>query len=274
MAQHGNEEPSMQVMVTCGDISGAVVTTLKDPQTSENRQYLIKKSPLEIYELQANNGNKYSSFFVDSNVISNGTFQIATPIDPLFILLPILSEVAVKWSPVDQLCMELPVQLDDDNDISKLEHLCESSDMLGDETLLYKFSESRAVTWLTKKHRLALDVVQRAMVKQKQAYTRNNASSLILDTAGDDYNNIDSGCQNSTTTLTKAEERKANQAAFQIVCEYINPTWRNKLSAALDLAIDTLVSNQLKRCSEKRGSAWDAEAVDDEMTGQMEQYIM
>lgn len=263
----------MQVMITCGDITGAVVKTLKDPQTSENRHYLIQNSPLMIYELQANDGNKYSSFFVDSNIISNGTFHIATPIDPIFIVLPILCEVAVKWSPVDQLCMELPFQFEDG--ISQLEHLCETSDMLGDDTVLHKFSEERAISWLTEKHRLAFDVVQKMMVKQKQAYAGSTSSlnqPLILD-AGDDYNNAGVDCHISIMTLNKAEEKKANEAAFQIVGEYLNSTWRKKLSTALDISTDTLSSNQQKKCG-KRSATWDADHVDDDIADQLEQYTM
>ncbi|CAG7716973.1 unnamed protein product, partial [Allacma fusca] len=51
------------------------------------------------------------SFFIDEEVVSDGNIRMVTPIDPVFILLPLLSQ-STKARPIsDHLCDHLPPQV-------------------------------------------------------------------------------------------------------------------------------------------------------------------
>ena len=93
-----------------------------------------------VYEIQATNANdKYASFFIDSNVVSNGMINVATQIDPLFFILPRIQKAASKWAPLDQICaaLSLPYKLFDDNyqQQQMVGHLCVKTDELGDDIM-------------------------------------------------------------------------------------------------------------------------------------------
>lgn len=47
-----------------------------------------------------------ASFFIDQSVQEDGALHMASRIDPLFLLLPVLTKHATRWCPLDQVLAE------------------------------------------------------------------------------------------------------------------------------------------------------------------------
>lgn len=63
----------------------------------------------DLFELQAarpREPQELGSFFIDQSVQEDGSVLMASRIDPLFLLLPVLSKHATKWCPLDQALAE------------------------------------------------------------------------------------------------------------------------------------------------------------------------
>lgn len=61
-----------------------------------------------ILELQAakSRGTELCSFLIDQAVQEDGSVHMASRVDPLFLLLPVLCKYATKWCPLDQALAE------------------------------------------------------------------------------------------------------------------------------------------------------------------------
>jgi hypothetical protein len=74
---------------------------LPHPQSGQKAKFLISENPyaknfvLEVQEM-APNSEEQSSWIVDKEMCSTGSLFVASPIDPLFILLPILEDARAK----------------------------------------------------------------------------------------------------------------------------------------------------------------------------------
>jgi hypothetical protein len=93
-------------------------------------------------------------------VVSDGRLYVASPMDPKFLLLPLLEQHGARYSPLEQILaaaanapdaaphahhglMELRrcANLD-------LGKVCDVNDQLGDDCILYRMNEAKALQWL------------------------------------------------------------------------------------------------------------------------------
>ena len=269
MTASDESNKSFMVVLTQDDIVGSTVESLKDIN-SQDRQYFVKVDKNEratkIYEIQGTNASdKYSSFFIDTNVVSDGTLNVCTKVDPLFFILPVIEEAASKWVPSDQICTILPFPYSQENDLKQLNHLCNQTDELGD-VMLYKFSEERTLRWLVQKHQRTYQVMTEMLLEQKEARAKdlkNKPKALILE-ADDDYKlrSLDAD-EDQKCILNEIELKQCKIDAYDCVCEYLTSEWRNKLGAALSLslAVETTPSEKkgIKRESTFEPSTFESE---------------
>ena len=235
------------------------------------RQYFVTVTEKEsfIHEIQSTNEeSEYSSFFVDSNVVSNGNMYLASKVDPLFFLLNICKDAAARWAPLDQICSSFPFKIG--NASRQLMHLCEVNDELGDDLVLYKFSEERALMWLSKKFDAVYNVMKEVAIDEKRQGDINRRESsrkaLILE-ADDQYKNYDLSMKDelecvdsSVIELTKQEDETVKITAYDVVCEYLNNRWREKLSKSLDLPNkEDLDEDVADGVQSKGGTGWECD---------------
>ncbi|GMI32071.1 hypothetical protein TeGR_g3450, partial [Tetraparma gracilis] len=128
-------------------------TTVSLPHPRLGSELTFLRSAGSVLEVNAVAPSKYCSFFADSTVIPNGSLHVATPLDPLFLLLPSLPSLLSRFCPYDQFLSTLPGdELRGLCSEALLARVCATSDAMGDDMLLYKFDEGKAVGCLKKKY--------------------------------------------------------------------------------------------------------------------------
>lgn len=111
-----------------------------------------------LLELHIASPRRHSSWFIDQNVSSSSSFYVANVLDPRFLLLPYFERSGRSFSPLNQV-----VQVDAEEsgdriplDLAstwRLEQLLDVNDKLGEDMLLYRFNEEKALGWLESKVR-------------------------------------------------------------------------------------------------------------------------
>lgn len=271
---------------------------LTDPCTGTQRQYLTTTSttttngirpsseaataaPTRIYEVQSlphTKSETYSSFFVNSRVISNPHMHLVTPVDPLFFILYFF-EREEKWQPWDQLVTtkNIPSRILQALDVKQLEHLFLLNNSLGDDLILYKFDKVRTLAWLQRKmDRIfvfldsqldhAWNVQQKEI--QKTLYQRGNQDDTgafcntfcLPPSSSDNRTNAaevqkDRPVQVSPETdhpptnvdkdgeiniKSSKDQMRIKHSAVQILCEYLPPFWQSEFLKSQGMAMEDL----------------------------------
>ena len=244
------------------------------------RDYILvsNKSIIDIHEVQiikANTG-KYASYFIGSRIIGlNPNLHISTRVDPLFFVIAHFHRQAInngtsssnkQWLPWEQALAELSPHvlqalnvdlssssLDIDNACGQLKHLLEVSDY-GDELLLCRFDNDKALNWLVQKFNKAKDAMSRRLLEKK----RRNVASIKRNTESGAFSSsftveaeevgpsvvVDKDCKGGEkenvvaeeeATLTKEEELYIRVGALQLICEYLPTEWRVTLTKEVGL---------------------------------------
>jgi hypothetical protein len=239
-----------------------------DDQTSmaqdlTSKTYALQQQTLtsgNIYEIQklhnsshhGSTANKfYGSYFVDSTVISDGNLYLCSMVDPLYFILPFVSNTT-KWMPLDQVVSTFSVPVQNSLCTYQLKNLMDFK-QLGDEEgdlLLCRYNESKAVMWLKTKFLNCSDGIHKKMQQVTQLRVpatedRNQigafAPGFVMDS------DVSSGAnKNSTASSNNNSEElevrdSANRYALQLLCEYLNELWRTKVMNALGFPDDYLL---------------------------------
>jgi len=136
----------------------AAVLSLPHPRTGEPSRWVLRCSELLSVALAKPD---YGSWFLGDTVKSDGSLLMLAPIDPIFLLLPVLEQARGKsadhagnFSPLGQILqaggsqqMARLEQLD----LADVRHVCESKQAGGD--WYYRYDEERCVAWLLAKVR-------------------------------------------------------------------------------------------------------------------------
>jgi hypothetical protein len=254
------------------------------PTTTSSRP---PSSTFDIHEVQTvrPNSGRHASYLVGSRIISDPALHVSTRVDPLFFALAHLHRAGggggaaavggeeaapppSRWMPWDQALADVPPvvlrALDADRGscvggvggAGQLGHLLEVSDMCGDDMILCRFAEDRALRWLVVKFERA-----RGAMRWRLHERRRWAVEMRRETGG---LRGGSGAFSSSFTVAEEEgpgdvaeggERKGsvneeeatdfvlseedelsiNVGALQLICEYIPTAWKSKLSIKVGL---------------------------------------
>jgi hypothetical protein len=241
------------------DNATTVVVSLIHPHTNEPQHFLF--SDKNIYEMNSVT-RSYGSFFVGSRVISNGALHVATRMDPLYFVLHSLSKDTQQqqhqWQPLDQLDIPNSVQEALCRDLNQYKHIC-SIKTLGDDLILYKYSQEKAIKWLVKKQEQVLIILKQQLLHAKQE-NKTSTQRLISQGGGafsntfhlvpPDNDDDTSHCQNnnnndkSEVVLSSTELQTAKEQSVQVVCEYLSSEWQTKLLSHLHMSRATVEHTQ------------------------------
>ncbi|KAL3769340.1 hypothetical protein ACHAW5_002925 [Stephanodiscus triporus] len=235
-------------------------------------------STSDIHEVQTvrPNSGRHASYFVGSRVVSDPALHVSTRIDPLFFALAHFHRVGTatgggegrpssRWLPWDQALAGVPpvVLRALDADLSsgvdgagQLGHLLEVSDMCGDDLILCRFGEDRALRWLVAKFerargamRLRLHEMRRGVAERRREVggMRDGSGAFsssftvaeeegprVVADAGERKGSVDEG-EVTDSFLSQQDELSINVGALQLVCEYIPTEWKSKLSKEVGL---------------------------------------
>lgn len=141
-----------------GDVEEKLFTTitLQNPRTREHEMFLLKKSAetkTTLCEVNCHLSEPSSWFIGDNYIQSDGSIYISSPVDPLFFLLPYLSnEKSGKFVLLDQILDDTALRVFDDSNIldkQQIMNIAESQD--AGSFCAYKYSQGRTLEWLEKK---------------------------------------------------------------------------------------------------------------------------
>jgi len=265
------------------------------PRTSLKQAALLRDG--KLLEINSLVPSKYSSILSSNNLVSNGSVNIATPIDPLFVILPALEKAAEKLSPWDQIesVLEgegvLPEKVVTEQMLSKI---CTTSDVMGDDMLLFKFSSEKTLSWLSAKYERVYALLKQRSEKRKEMWVggRNETSGAFDATftlaAGEGGAKSAFAAPTSTVVAVSpesnqktgaAKDDKIKKIALQMVCEYLTTSWGSRLCKHLEYADESILSNKMKtKASASKGkendslTPWADDQVSDE--NNMAQYTL
>ncbi|KAM5277850.1 ribonuclease H2 subunit B isoform 1-T1 [Hipposideros larvatus] len=135
--------------------SGLMFVQLVNPCLGKGVLYLFNMCPQQLFEIKVFK-EKHHSWFINQSVQSGGLLHMATPMDPLFLLLYYLKKADKegKFQPLDQvvvddmfpdciLLLKLP-------ELEKLlQHVTEEKEI--GKKKYYKYSKEKTLKWLEKK---------------------------------------------------------------------------------------------------------------------------
>jgi hypothetical protein len=210
----------------------------------------IKKGK-DLLELQTCEPRKYGSWFINQRICSNGTYILATKIDPRFLCLPYL-EKSDKYSPLDQIiinnegCDRLPLN---DSKEWGLDSICDINNSFGEHMILYKYNEAKTLIWLKEKiNKISKTVAKQRIIRE----LKGNINFVTTFNSGTKVNvlqeskNIDNSNNNDEIKVDDDDIK----IALQIVCDYLTESMTLKITKAMNIEISDLytsVSNNQKR---------------------------
>jgi len=259
------------------------IISLSDPCSGDARQYLTHKprktnssadiAPDQslIYEMQSlqhPRSDTYSSFFVNSRVISNPKMHLVTPVDPLYFILPFF-ENEEKWQPWNQIveAKGISSEIVQRIDTAQLKHLFLVNDSYGDDMILYKFKRERGLDWLKKKMNRVEEFLKiQFLLQEKRAEADEEqggafSASFHLSSSGHEDVSKEKGTPSATRTanhlgndeitLTSSQKNLVKQSAAQVICEYLSDYWQLEFLQSMSLAR----GNLSKRFQEKSAAS-------------------
>ena len=273
-------------LVTSGTMQ---LLSLPNPLDGELRDFMYLSSSPEgsgdIYEIQkiqnkshskSQSKNKtFGSYFVNSQVVQDGALYVSSRVDPLFWVLYYLQTQndldLSKWNPSDQVLSMLPTALQMALDKTQLGHILDQNDELCEDTLLYKFSETRTLAWLKAKYERSLLAVEAKFVAVQQEHQSQEFSAIdpSLNLGGDENDENPTTSQAGNTLAS--QEMQVKQYALDLVCQYINEEWRSKFCLHLGLELDTGKKRQPNTPENKR--SWESYATTGTITPEDKQEL-
>lgn len=136
------------LVVPTSSLQGTEVKTVKlrHPKTDSAATFLYNKVTGKLCELLAFT-EEHRSWFVGQKLVSDGRLFLATPVNPVFLVLPYLAK-ATRLVPLDQMLEDDKFPLTEEllGQVKGLDKIAESK---GDSDLnVWKYSQESALSWL------------------------------------------------------------------------------------------------------------------------------
>ncbi|KAI9014475.1 ribonuclease H2, subunit B [Phycomyces nitens] len=224
------------------DLNDLLPIKLPCPKSGNWITYLYNDDN-QLFEIQQVAAGRKTCWMIDSVMHKNGTFRLMTPMDPLFIALPLLeqareddnnngtfrrledifsSENILKDTDEDTFTIEKSTGLHQLSDIVGIKqgiaHLCDTQDVGQGAFFVYRFNDKKALEWLRKKVDAIVENFSRI--------------PTLVDSVQDEM-----------------ESKEENIAVFQresinILTRYLKQSWRQKLLDSYNLADTSKIIDQ------------------------------
>ncbi|CDS13117.1 hypothetical protein LRAMOSA05300 [Lichtheimia ramosa] len=175
------------------DVERLIPIQLACPRTGKPTLYLRDAERGVLYELQKVVGpGRKACWLIDNQLHKDGSIQFISPIDPLFIALPILHRAREqsqgKFRTIDDIFgseqdMQHQKLLDLANFEAQLAHICDTRDVTP-ELRAYRLDDDKVLVWLVKKMERLLPAIPSLVTDdikedQKQDVYRQEAVYLL-----------------------------------------------------------------------------------------------
>ncbi|XP_065841081.1 ribonuclease H2 subunit B-like [Oscarella lobularis] len=195
---------------------------LPHPRTRESGLFLLTNDGKRIHEVQKYEDSP-KSWFINNSVNKDGSLCLATPIDPLFLLLVFLEKSKHHFTTIESILdsgdpdREFPYvqQLSQLDGASQLPQVCDVKET--DDIKVYRLSNEKTLTWLRKK-------VSTVSAKLKETPAVH----------------VGSGSRASTFVQNQTAARNDQYVRYAVglVSEYLLPSWAERLKEAFRSQFD------------------------------------
>jgi len=224
--------PLPLVFITKGDALGDFVP-LRHPRTGKKAQFVFNKAG-ELLEAQQMSGDDHS-FFMDDNVMKDGSIFLCTPIDPNFILLHYLDKARNKSAEhagrfgvlADSVCDESfpAINRVAEAKNARINRICDVKETHGERYI--RLSDDKVMSWLEAK----VEAIATKLVAQSQ-------EEAVVSTFKRD-GPLQDAPTNSTTPMAAGKAPVAQtpsvgngerEFAVGLLAEYLNGPWTEMLA--------------------------------------------
>ena len=200
------------------------------------------------------------------NYTIDGSLLIATAMDPLFFLLPVLERNASRFSPLYQLirgdssltplssppntttlvssttdnnsniAMDYSILLQLPNIYELAIQICDDREGMdsGLENRFFRLNTDKVLIWLSQKISRTSQILQNkaniATAKARAAMNAFSTSSKLLETKEEEHSSLSMDTSTGQTSIAKGIEREQLAIALSLVGEYITDEWIVKVS--------------------------------------------
>ncbi|KAL1929402.1 hypothetical protein VTP01DRAFT_1540 [Rhizomucor pusillus] len=203
------------------DLDSLNTVKLPCPRTGTVAMYLTDRSNTKIFELQKVSGcGRKASWMIDHSLYKDGSLYLVSPVDPLYISLPILERARNKTSDsqgrfrvldeifsaehVGEGCqVEIFKRLEGFS--TQVMHLCDEQKVTED-IRMYRLSDDKVLSWLQKK-------TDSLLSKFEQIPALANSASEI--------------CSGTESESEKVDIRR--REAVYLLSKYLSKSWFSKL---------------------------------------------
>jgi hypothetical protein len=316
LVENGHDNPKSNKLMAPQSMSALSSISLPDvssPDKTCSKAYWINPVSGQVYELYGIDGDdetigEYSSFLVNGIVVPNGMLHTLTTVDPLWFVVRLLvprepndplSSSSSSWKPLDQLLGDICgddtttrdflVQLD----ATHFAPIFQSME-LSEEEMVYKLSQDKVLSWLTRKQQ-GVETVLRLQAQRTTTSARTNdrrtttcfAQGLFVPGRDDDDKNEETmtdaaptvsatsdstAADDATMTIDDGTARIIRDESVQVVCQYLSNAWRECFLHHLQLlGSDVLEGKSITTSSQRPKKIkptvdWNAELTDSMIT--------
>ncbi|KAH8547705.1 ribonuclease H2, subunit B [Umbelopsis sp. PMI_123] len=200
------------------------------PRTGEPSRYVLQQNGVML-EVQKVEAEHKQSWLIGNSVQKNGILYMMTPIDPLFLLLPVLASLRKKSAESHGRYVQYDSIFSDADDDQRyqslhhlaviprlseqLGHLCDQQEYIKGE-YAYRLNEDKALKWLQLKVQVVADNIEKMPVLLQ---------FINEQLFGIDAPQMDTNIRNDAYTW----------AGIQVVSEYVTEAWQETLSKSYRL---------------------------------------
>ena len=207
----------------------AKIIGIAHPRTTRVAPFLYHEDLGRIDEIQTMKAleDKHSSWLLKDEIQEDGTLYFCTPVDPLFLLLPVLSANSTRFQPLDQIVpgVESPnITLVLNCAKLSLSNICDVKDKYGPDMILYKLNTEKTLKWLEAK----VSSVMESLTKDPCLLSSISSSSIVT--------KFNAGSSANLASSTGASSHKLKVLGFGFVKEYLSEQWEKKLSEFMKIS--------------------------------------
>ncbi|KAL6052754.1 Ribonuclease H2 subunit B [Balamuthia mandrillaris] len=222
-----------------------LIISLPNPRSSRLSRYMIANGTLlELQRLKREEG----SWFRDSSIISDGSLYMATPVDPLFLLLPLLEKNRKQSAENVGYYCTLEQILVEDNKVPAYQHLLRFPNLTTalsaicivkevSDLVLYCLNDEQVIGWLKCKMERLERELSGTMFYERVTRTLSGGSRAAhyVPRRGTD------------APTSEREKGQIRMAAIGFLSEYLSAAWTTKLYQAYGLEEPAPEKGQLQK---------------------------
>lgn len=285
MLVQGSGTAGEVVALGAGGLAGKV-TVLAHPRTGEMCRWMITgddgvggtQPTFDILELQVAKvaSRAFNSFFIDQSVQSEGSLYIATRIDPMLLLLPLMEKRKAKWTRLEESLQEEGMGWLLRCKHVKADTICDVNDQLGPDLLLYKLNEDKVMEWLQSKVTRVLTCLEKFSAGKASGSSFASGFSGALQSSNPvaDEANATESEETATTHSEESTNGGSNSkikvtcirnlsTALELVCEYLPPEWSERISEKHGVVSASLYEPKVGKKKAPVPTLWEVSAEED-----------